>query len=467
MLTRRVVAPVTGQVSMPNGQVSRKGGATPLPAPTTVNFTSAQFSPGFTGPVNTTSTPGKTYIRSQLTLWSGVITGTEAKLTLASDYGDQDAVQVAIDGGAFVTAPRVGGLFTLFTGQPHAARFVQWRIADGMGDAAFVASSGNVLAVTGRPPALQVLSNKLQVGANSALGKYSGATAANSAGFVPLLQAPKGETYGSNVGSVKIRGAFTRLVVTLNGNRKVGVSKNGAPPVFYSIADEAGAPVRAMVIPCDGSTSTYNVWDDGNFRNGGVFAVAGDSALLDIGATWQLFYGGDSVIYGSGPGATSGDVECMSVAATLGGIGSTGGRSGLTLEAAGAFFDTIFAARTFTAQDVAVIGGWGNNAVTGIGDTQKALLLALFNKYKAQGFKRIIQRGVLPSSDVSAKPIIDAANAAMKSVVTAMADPAVVWCDTDTWFPWRSEDVAHPIDLGYNPDLYTFALRDYPALIGA
>lgn len=438
----------------------------PLPDPTSSNFTASQMSAGFTGPVKTTN-PARIYIRGQQTLWSGFISGNEAKLTFTSEFGDFDgAVQVAIDGGAFTLAPRSGQVFTLFTGLAHAKRFVEWRVDNGLGDVGYMPTTGTVLAITGQPPSLQTLSNKVQVGAYSSTGVYSAATIANATDFVPLLQAPKGQDYGSNVASIKIRGAFTKLAVTVNGARRVGVSKNGGAPIFYTKAEEDGTPSRAIVIPCDGSTSTYNVWDDGNYHGtGGVFAVAGDSALLNVGGQGQMIELGDSNVFGSGPGATSGDVEMMPVAATLGYTGSTSGLSGLTIGAAKAFISNVLAARVVRSGDVGVLAIGGNNAESGIDDTVKADYLFDINLMLTAGFTRVLCRGILPSTDPNSQVLIVAANAAMKSVVDNLADPRVKWVDTSTWTGIATEDGAHSTAAGYYPTMHGYAVRDYPALI--
>jgi hypothetical protein len=432
-------------------------------SPTTVSYTAAQFLNGFTGPISTTKNAARVYFRVQTTLWSGWITGTEAKWTMTSDFGDFDgAVQVAVDGGAFAGAARSGQVHTLFTGLANAMHFVEIRIADGLGDAAYMASSGNVLTVTGAPPSLLTYSTKVQVGANSSLGIYSGATTANSATYSPLLQAPKGETYGSNVGSFKIKGAFTQMMVSLNGNRKIGVSKNGGAVTFYTATDETDSPSRAMLIPCDGSTSTYNVWDDGNFKNnGGIFGVSVDSAFLDVGTLRRLDQYGDSVTFGSGPGATSVDTETMSVAAKLGFVGSTNGVSGLTITAAKAIFDNVLPNRVVASTDIGIIALGGNNANTGIGPTERSDYQILINKLLTKGYGKVFCRGILPSADPTGGPLITAANIQLKSVVDGMANANVIWIDTSTWTGWDSIDNAHPTAAGY----VTIAGYAYPAYL--
>lgn len=433
-------------------------------SPSTASFTSAQFADGFTGPVSTTKDVSRVYLRVQTTLWSGWITGTEAKWTMTSDYGDYDCVQVAVDGGAFTTAARTGSVHTLFTGLSQASHFVEIRIADGLGDAAYMAATGNVLSVTGVNPALTTLTNKIQVGDDSIFGLYSGSTVSNSATYTPLLQAPSGQTFGSNVGSVKIKGAFTKLVVTLNGARKIGVSKNGGAPSFYSIADESNWPSRAIVVPCDGSVSTYNIWDSGNaYNTGGVFAVAVDAPLLDIGTRRRIEQYGDSVTYGSGPNATSVDTEIMSVAAKLGFVGSTNGISGQTIAGGKAMLDSVLAGRTVGPNDVAILALGGNSASDGIDATDQADYGILIDKLLAKGYGKILCRGILPLADTGTLAIINAANTNLKSVMDGKNNSKLIWVDTSTWTGYETLDGVHPTAAGY-VTLAGYAYAAYSAL---
>lgn len=438
----------------------------PLPDPTTENFTGNQMLPGFTGSVSTTKNAARIYSRAQLTLWSGFISGTEAKLTTTSDFGDFDgAVQVAIDGGAFLAAPRSGQIFTLFTGLTHAKRFVELRYAQGLGDAPYLLATGNALAVVGQPPALQTLSSKIQPGANSTTGRYSGMTTANSATFTPALVVPKGQTYGSAINSVRIKGAFTKLVVTLNGTRRIGVSKNGGPSAFYSISDESGTPTRALVIPCDGSTSTYNVWDDGNvLDSGGAFCVAGDSTFLDVGAVRELVQFGDSITFGSGPGATSVDTETMRVASAMGFVGSTIGISGQTITGGKAMITATLAKKPAAGNgDVAILALGGNSASDGIDATEQSDYNNCIDQLLAKGYGKVLCRGILPRA--GAEALINAANAILKGLVDARANPNVLWVETSTWTDYTTIDGTHPDALGY-VYLSGKATPAYSALLG-
>jgi lysophospholipase L1-like esterase len=465
MITRSVVSSVVRKFVLRSGAAPILSGAVPIPDPTTVNFTSAQFAPGFSGSISTTKNAARIYARGDVTLWSGFITGTEAKLTNPSDFGDNDgSMQVAINGSAFTSAARTGSVYTLFTGLPHAKRFVEVRWVIQMGEAPYIASSGNVLQVTGQPPSLETMGSQVTNGSNSDTGFYSGALIANIANYAPPLQAPSGTTYGSNVGSVKMKGAFSKLVVTVGGPRKVGVSKNGGAPSFYSIADESGGPIRAIVVPCDGSTSTYNVWDSGNYYNtGGHFAVSGDSALLNIGTTKQFHIFGDSIVAGAGPGATAVDSEMMSVASALGGVGTTIGVAGQTIVGCKTMLDNALPLLTVSANDVAVLSIGGNSASGGIDATKKADYLSCINKLQAKGYGKILCRGILPTPDGSDTRAIY--NVELQSVVTTLADPNVMWIDTSAWIGYDTQDNTHPTIAGY-VTLASYALPAYTSLLG-
>lgn len=439
----------------------------PMPDPSTAYFTSAQYALGITGSVNTTKNAGRIYTRGALTLWSGFISGSEAKLTTTTDFGDfPGLVQVAVDGSAFVEAPNTGSVYTLFTGLEHATRFVEVRYAAAAAEVAYIASSGNVLEVTGRPPALVTLSNKVQNGAaDSATGLYSGAQTANLNGYTPTIQASSNRDTGSNVGSIKLRGAFNKLVVTLNGSRKIGVSKNGAAPAYYSLPDEDGSPIRAIVVPCDGSTSTYYVWDSGNAHtDGGHFVVAGDSTLLDIGTRKRIDQYGDSITFGSGPGATSVDTEIMRVAASMGYVGSTNGISGLTIEGCKTMLDLVLPMKTVTSDDVAILAIGGNNIGTGIGSSQQADYGLLIDKLLAKGYGKILCRGILPAADGSNNWATQ--NGLLHDAMTAKANAKLVWIETSTWLGYETLDGAHPTVSGYTT-IAGYAAPAYASALGA
>ena len=462
LIAQSLVQPV---VQMVADRIGEGPGSFVLPNPTTANYTAAQMSSGFAGSVSTTKTAGRIYFRGDRTVWSGYITGTEAKLTNPTDFGDNPgSMQVAIDGGAFSSAPNTGSVYTLFTGLAHATRFVEVRWVAAMADAPYILTTGTVLTVTGQPPSISLLSNLVQVGANSATGLYSSSMVANSATYVPPLQAETNTTNGSNVGSIKLRGAITKMTVTLNGVRKIGVSKNGGDPIFYSVADEASYPPRAMTVPCDGSTATYNVWDSGCNRNsGGILAVAVDATLLDIGVARRLDQYGDSITYGSGPGATPVDTDTMRIAANIGFVGSTNGISGATIAVCSTMMDAVLPGRTVSGSDVAVLAIGGNNASDGIDSTEQAAYSGCIDKLLSKGYGKVLCRGILPNA--LAQSLVDAANVILKSVMDGKADARLVWIDPSVCTGFDTIDGTHPTSAGYG-FITTQLLPPYKTALG-
>lgn len=447
MLTRKIASSIARSLVRASSAPSISSRVI-VPDPTIANFTSAQFAAGFSGSISTTKNAARIYAYGALTLWCGWITGTEAKLTSPSDYGDNaGSMQVSVDGSDFITAPNSASVYTLFTGLPHATRFVQVRWVVQMGDAPYIASSGNVLSVTGQPPSLVTASNWVQAGSNSSLGLYSAGVTPNIAGFTPPLQAQSNTTNGSNVGSVKLRGAFTKLVATAH---RIGVSKNGGTPTFYSITPEQDMPPEAIVVPCDGSVSTYNVWDTGNSHEyGGHFAVSGNSTLLDIGVMRKLDQYGDSVTYGAGPGATSVNTETMAVAASLGFVGSTNGVNGQTVTGGKTMIGIVLPLKTVTSNDVAILALGGNSASGGIDSTEQADYGLCIDQLLAKGYGKVLCRGILPLVDTNANILVAAANATLKSVMDAKANAKLVWIDTSTWTGYETQDGVHPTATGY------------------
>lgn len=434
--------------------------------PSTINITSAQYSIGLAGSISTTKNAARIYGRASLSIWSGIITGTEAKITASSGSGGlPELIAVAIDGGPFVNAPNTGSLYTLFTGLPHASRFVEIRYGAAFGEAPYILSSGNVLQVTGQPPSVAPVTNWANIGADSSTSFSNAPLAANLPTYTPQLSAGKGNTYGSAIANIKIKGAFNSLSVLINGGlRKVGVSKNGQSPTFYQVNEESNNPVRVMRIPCDGSLSTYYVWDDGNRRiGGGHFAVAGDATRQDVGLQRRMDQYGDSITYGTGPGATPADVETMQVAASFGMVGSTYGIAGYKIAQCKALIDSVVPIKTISPNDVAILAIGRNNVGVGINATDQADYGLCIDKLLAAGYGKVLCRAVIPTPNGSS--LWTTQNAALQAVVTAKANPNVIWVPTSTWLGYDSQDATHPTAAGY-ATLAGFAAPAYTTALG-
>ena len=432
--------------------------------PSTINLTSAQYVLGLTGSTSTTKNAARVYGRAAMSIWAGVITGTEAKITANSDAGTLDQlISVAIDGGEFSHAAHVGSLYTLFTGQPQASRFVEIRYGSAFGNGPYILSTGNVLQVTGQPPSVAPITDWTQLGVDSSTSFSNSPLVANVATYTPQISAGKG-TYGSAIANIKLRGAFNNLYVAINGDlRKVGVSKDGQAPTFYSVATESNKPLRVMKIPCDGTLATYYVWDDGNGRSGGGhFSVAGDATRQDVGLQRRMDQYGDSITYGTGPGATPADVDTMPAAAALGFVGSTYGIGGYTIAQCIGLLDTILPVKTVTANDVAILTIGRNNIPT-ITTQDELDYATCIDKLLAKGYGKVICRGVLPLPNGTDGFLTE--NAALQAVMVAKANPKLVWVPTDTWIGWGSTDSVHPTAAGY-VTIKNFAIPAYTTALG-
>ena len=433
--------------------------------PSTINLTSAQFSPGLVGSTSTTRNASRIYLRGERSLWAGFISGTDAALKITSDFNALDGmVGVSIDGGAFSDCPHTGDMYTLFSGLPHSSKFVQIRFNFDWTYVTYLAATGDVLFVTGQPPQMTSVANWLQNGVNSATGFYNGAQTANLDTFTPQMQAVKGSTYGSSIGSFTLKGAFTELYAMVMGNpARVGVCKNGGAPTFHSVAGEGTARAKVIRIPCDGSMATYSVWDSGGgLPDGNHFAVAGNAPLQTIAAGKRMDQYGDSITYGSGPGAGTADTETMQVAAALGFTGSTHGIGGHTIAMGKTLLDTVLPLKTVTYTDVAILA-LGENDLPTIDATDKANYSDCIDKLVAKGYGKILCRGILPGWD--GKDTKAAANAELQSVVTAKANPNVIWVPTSTWIGYGTDDGLHPNVSGYGT-LAGFAAPAYTTALG-
>ena len=445
------------------GGVYGRVDAAPLPDPTTVNFTSAQVSAGFVGSVSTTKNAARVYGRAARTAWVGVITGTEAKLTATSEFGNgAGLIEVSVDGGAFSAATGVSGVWTLFTGLPHAAHAVVWRYGGTFGDAPYIASSGNVLQVTGQPPSMVTVAEWVQPASQGSLSVASAQTIANATNYTPNLVAISG-TGGSNVASVRLRGAFSKLFVGKN-SKYVYVSKNGAAPTRYGPFTETNTPVNGDVIALDGSLATYNVWAGRLERSGGgTFGVSGNAVLVDIGAKRRLDQFGDSITDASTAGVTSsGECEVFRVAAALGFVGGTTAVGGYTIAQLDTLLTTALPQRAITSNDVAVLAIGRNNVPT-IDAAAITSYQSCINKLLTAGYGKVLCRGILPSPTRST--IWTSENAALSAGVAALGNANAIWIDVYSCPAYDAIDSTHPSDAGY-VTIAAFVQPLYAAALG-
>jgi lysophospholipase L1-like esterase len=160
---------------------------------------------------------------------------------------------------------------------------------------------------------------------------------------------------------------------------------------------------------------------------------------------------GDSITAGdsgSGMGTqtnTTGDVDTLGVAANLGFAGATYGISGLTIEGLETALPTILAALpAASSADMAVLAIGRNDVGTGFDAPRQTYFNNIVDALLAKGYGRVICRAVLP--DASSW---DSFNTTMQSLVTARANPKVVYVPTSTWTGVTTSDSVHPDQAGY------------------
>lgn len=439
-----------------------RGGGAPLPAPTTVQYTAAQVAAGMLGAIDTARNAARIYGSGGNTGWVGIITGTEAKLTATSEWGNSATlIEVSVDGGAFAIAPNTGSVWTLFTGLPHGPHLVVWRFGLGFSDKPYIASSGNVLQVTGRPPSIYAAVDAVKHGIATSVAVLDAELSAPTGTYISSTV--YGTSSNSNVASARVRGAIDKLYIGGNFDY-VYVSKDGAAPSRYSVAAEANTPFRGRVLTgLGGGLATYNVWAKCNF-SGGRMHVGADVPFVDIGSKRRLDQFGDSITFGAGC-TSPGEVETMRVAAALGFTGSTCGISGYTIAQLDTLLTTVLPRRTITSNDVAVIAIGRNNVGGAFDAAETSGYQSIISKLLAAGYGTVLCRGILPAGDHGVT--WPAENGSIQSIVAGLANPNVKFVDTSSYptYTTASNDNTHPDDAGYTT-LAPYVEASYRAALG-
>lgn len=371
-----------------------------------------------------------------------LIKGSSATLDLRNDASYYPgAARVSVDGGAFSDASVVGSVYTLFDGLTDAWHTVTietgsiWGVSNIHLLPAVVA-----LSVTGVDAAWVAPNYWLHAGESNGLIHTTGAVAANVADYVPpnVLVAPVTNT--SNVGTIRFRSAATKLFIFASSSH-VFYSRNGGAPIRISTSGR-GAVVEGF----DGTAATYNVWSAG----GRYLSVGADAALVDVGAKRRMDQFGDSITAGDSVAGsadqTTGDVDTLGVAAALGFAGATYGISGQTIATlATNITPTLAALPAAGASDVAILAIGRNDLAGDMDSTEQTNYNAIVDALLTQGYGRVICRGVLPESGGP----FTAFNTTMESIVTARADPKVVYINTNAWSGIATGDGVHPTIAGY------------------
>lgn len=432
-------------------------------SPTTVAFNWAQFAAGLTGSVDAARTAGRFYGQAGgLTMWVGFIRGTDASVRATSDNGlAPGLVTVSIDGAASTVCPLENGRYTLFSGLIQAERLVCIAFGAAFYNIPyFTAALDPVLLVTGQSPSVDTPTAWVQPGDGSALTAWSSFLTGmpnNTAGYVP--HDTPGSVYmvsGSNVASVRLRTQARKMLVSTI-DQYVYVSVDGATPTRY-YAPLGTGQLRPVVIPLDGALHTYNVWPDRARGQNCTFAVGVDAPLVDIGSKRRLDQYGDSITDGAGS-TSSGDVETMGVAATLGMVGSAYGISGETITQLLTRLPTLLAGKTVSSDDVAIIAEGRNNTGGAFSAQVIADYTSIITALLAKGYGKVLCRGVLGSVVNGVSVYWPAENASIQAIVAAFNDPRVVFVDISSWQVTFSGnnggvgipmlDGTHPPDAGY------------------
>jgi lysophospholipase L1-like esterase len=415
-----------------------KGASPALPEATTSTYTFAQVGSGWAGLRDETRTAGRMYLAALQTIWAGMITGTEAVLLATGGAQATGSFQVSIDGGAWtdcVYTPT--SQYTLFTGLPHAARFVAVRASSAQGTFAYAPTTGNMLRVTGQPPSVTPYANWSQPG--DGLMPSSQAMIASSAGYTPTMSPDGNDVVKQNIGSIALRGTFTELVV-LALSRYAFVSVDGAMPTRYDLTDNLGRPKRITGLS---GLHTYYVWSGpvngvtSNQVSSRIMAAGlGAKETFSIGRHMQL---GDSITRGE-TASSRGDTDTFLTAAARGKIGQNFGVGGDTATMVDTRLTTILAELpALTAADEAVIAV-GRNGSGGL-----TPVTSMINKLLTAGCTKIIVRGVLAESGLDPAT----SNAELQTIVASFADARVKFCDVSTWTGVEKSDGVHPTDAGY------------------
>lgn len=368
--------------------------------------------------------------------------GSSAKLNLRNDVSSfPNAVRVSVDGGPLNIAPNVGSIYTLFSGLSDTWHRVTIQTGTAWGvDNLHLLPTGSALSVTGVDAAWVAPSYWLHPGDAGSLFHTTGALGANATDYLPASVLVPAVTNTSNVGTVRFRSAATKLFMYSNTNC-LFYSRNGGAPVRVPVVANTGTVIEGL----DGTEATYSVWS-----NGGRFVSVGtDAPLVDVGVKKRMDQFGDSITAADSIAGTAdqnrGDSDVLGVAAALGFAGASYGISGQTIAQLKTNIVTQLAALPAAGPlDVAVLA-IGRNDLTGDMDaTEQSDYAAIIDLLVAKGYGRVLCRGVLPDSQVWT-----AFNNGISSVVTAKADPKVVYVNTNSWSGIATGDGTHPTIAGY------------------
>lgn len=413
-------------------------------------FSATQIAPALSGTYDVISNADRIYWVADQTILSAWIKGTGATLK-APNSSPAGAIEVSVDGGAYVTCANAATVYTLFTGLSDTEHFVSVRgnSAYGTGNIYIDKTDGNIFNISGSSTYVD-LPSAFAVSANTT-SNYSavGAGIANYTNHYPALTMAEAlPSTVSNTGAVAVRGNFTRLFVSqtgspdLSGSYAIWVSADGASPTRYAAIAATGNG-NAMSIPVSAGTKTYYVWSSwrGNF-----LSVAGDAVASPILSRPQMHQFGDSITFGV---ADRGNVDLFRIAPSIGYVPLTLGVPGWTVSDLDTNISTWLALLPVTSNDVAVLT-IGRNDTMGTWDAPRiAAYTSILNKLIAKGYGKILVRGILPNGNLSTTWAAE--NASIQGCITSVGDAKLIFVDTSTCPTYSSEsgDNTHPTTAGY------------------
>tara|TARA_R110000772_G_scaffold267801_1_gene392664 strand:- start:79 stop:1959 length:1881 start_codon:yes stop_codon:yes gene_type:complete len=422
----------------------------------TTQFTYEQVRDGFNGLIDYAANPLRVYGASSRGLWSGKITGTEAKMLGRDD--NNGVFQVSVDGGSYVSVSHVGIVFTLFTGLADVEHDVVVRIGSAYSTDSgwWIIDQSYLLEATGATPAVSTLPHSWS--AHSADLISSGVTEVISpATYTPPLGRDVFAYNFSATSKVMFSTAATELFITLGEGAQSGVS------LYYNV--DGGAPIvvarnTAGTFRITGlsGTHTYNIRagaaDNNNGDRSDIWSVMADAPLVKIGARLDQF--GDSITHGEG---TAGNpiIDIHNTAAHFGYLGQTYAAGGWTVNDLLVNLSTFNLTNLVETNDIAVLAIGRNSLTINTDPTIQADYTATITALLAAGYSKVFCRGILAESNDT----FSAQNLTISNLVSSYSSPDVFFVDVADWVAIDTQDGVHPSQTGY-AQMVEYSKTTYP-----
>jgi hypothetical protein len=425
----------------------------------TVSYASSALEPGIAGPYSILKDPyGGTYGAGDALFFTFFtrlvmkVTGTELKFTATSEYGNSDSMfEFSIDGGAFqAQASRVDNVMTVYTGLSDVQRTVVIRANAGGSGAVYCLRSGNVLDVTGASPSMSVVTNWETI--DSTRADANVAYVASGADWVPTQIPRAGSnsgTYGPNISSVHVRGAYTTLAIVCL-SQYVMVSVDGNDPTQYTPSSGNYYELTSLT-----GTHDYYVWGSApNNYDEFLLAVGGNTLSSTITPKKRLDVFGSSTVRGNAA-THNGLADVFRVAAHFGYTGCSHGADGDTFASLNTRIVAATSSKTYNADYACFVAIGRNDVYGGYNATGKTNFDSIITRL-AGIYDKVIVRGLLPSysspSETAGEFATD--NGIMSGWITSLGFGNVYWVDPIA-LGWdgptiaRPGDNVHPSDAGY------------------